>query len=166
MRCTRQLGCTMLRVLDNFTANMHLPFRFSEHGSSSPSDEAPKAEHTHRTVKRISSKQARQLCHVSSKNSEIVGTCVHTCSTPGLSLSLRLRRAARRRRRDMIDGSDQDASPRDNKAANPPYVVLGHRRHAYCWKATEVNSGRFMCCPTCHLGVEILIWRLCVSRPF
>jgi hypothetical protein len=32
--------------LDNFTANMHLPFRFSEHGSSSPSDEAPKAELT------------------------------------------------------------------------------------------------------------------------
>ena len=53
-----------------------------------------------------------------------------------------------------------------NKTANPPYVVLGHRRHAYCWKATEVNSGRFMCCPRCLLGVEILIWRMCVSRPF
>ena len=53
-----------------------------------------------------------------------------------------------------------------NKTANPPYVVLGHRRHAYCWRATEVNSGRFMCCPRCLLGVEILIRRMCVSRPF
>ena len=153
----------MLRVFRQLYCICHFAFRSM---AAHLPHEAPKAELTENCKTNFQQTGSPQLPCVSSKISEIVGTCVHTCSTPGLSLSLRLRRAARRRRRDMIDGSDQDASPRDNKAANPPYVVLGHRRHAYCWKATEVNSGRFMCCPRCLLGVEILIWRMCVSRPF